>query len=130
MKTQTTLLILFVSFLTPVKASAEPFEVLPEGEVVFNVAATTSGIFTCLSYPAPIGGVPCIGSGTSSVTLGSGANTTTLTFHGIDSTFQAVGGNVQDPFHWERLRQIPQRARCSSSPPYRLAPIVQYCSSA
>ena len=48
MKTQTTLLILFVSFLTPVKASADPF--------VFNVAATTSGVFTCLSYSAPIVG--------------------------------------------------------------------------
>ncbi|HEX2461966.1 MAG TPA: PEP-CTERM sorting domain-containing protein [Vicinamibacterales bacterium] len=82
MKTQTTLLILFVSFLTPVKASADAIEVLP----VFNVAATTSGVFHCHFA------LPCIGSGTSSVTLGSGANTTTLTFHGIDSTFQLVGG--------------------------------------
>ena len=83
MKTQTTLLILFVSFLTPVKASADPFEVLPGGEIVFNVAATTSGVFHC--DPA----IPCTGSGTSSITLGSGMNTATLTFHGIDSTFQA-----------------------------------------
>jgi hypothetical protein len=56
---------------------------------VFNVAARTSGVFRCSDYGPFIGGIPCTGSGTSSVTLGSGANAATLTFHGIDSTFQA-----------------------------------------
>jgi hypothetical protein len=89
MKTPTVLLIFVVSFLTAAKASADRVEALP----VFNVAAQTFGIFTCLNYGPTIGGIPCTGSGTSSVTVGSGANTTTLTFHGIDSTFQVIGGS-------------------------------------
>ena len=86
MKTRTAVLILFGCLVTAGNAAADPFEVLPAGEAVFNVAATTSGVFHCHFA------LPCIGSGTSSVTLGSGANTATFTFHGIDSTFQVLGG--------------------------------------
>jgi hypothetical protein len=95
MNTRTTVLILFGCLATSGTAAADPFEVV-DGEVLFNVAARTSGVFTCLNYGPLIGEVPCAGSGTSSVTLGSGANTATLTFHGIDSTFQA-GSRRQRP---------------------------------
>jgi hypothetical protein len=95
MNTRTTVLILFGCLATSGTAAADSFEVV-DGEVLFNVAATTSGVFTCLSYGPTIGGVPCTGSGTSSVTIGSGDNMATLTFHGIDSTFQA-GSRGQRP---------------------------------
>jgi hypothetical protein len=43
-------------------------------------ALSTDGVFTCLHSLA------CTGSGTSSVRLGSGSNTATLTFNGVDTT--------------------------------------------
>jgi hypothetical protein len=43
-------------------------------------AFSTDGVFTCVRS------LPCTGSGTSSVTLGSGSNTATLTFNGVDTT--------------------------------------------
>jgi hypothetical protein len=95
MNTRTIVLALFGGLAASGTAAADPFEVV-DGEVLFNVAARTSGVFTCLNYGPLIGGVPCTGSGTSSVTLGSGANTATLTFQGIDSTFQA-GSRGQRP---------------------------------
>lgn len=70
-------------------ARADPYTILPNGDLVFNTALTTQGVFTCL---API---PCSGSGTNSVTLGSGANTGTLTFTGVDTRIQV--GNVALP---------------------------------
>ena len=84
MKTRVIFLILFGCLVTSGNAAADSIEALP----VFNVAVTTRGGFQCLFAE-----LACTGSGTSSVTLGTGANTTTLTFHGIDSTFQLVGGD-------------------------------------
>jgi hypothetical protein len=55
-----------------VDAAADPF--------VFNTAVATGGVFTCL------GSVACEGSGTSAVTLHSGANMATLRFTGVDTT--------------------------------------------
>jgi PEP-CTERM motif len=43
-------------------------------------AFSTGGIFTCRPTLA------CSGTGTNSVNLGSGSNTATLTFHGVEST--------------------------------------------
>ena len=73
--------------LTAATAGADPYTVLPNGTVVFNASLTTSGIFTCL------GGIPCSGSGTNSVTIGSGANTSTLTFTGVNTMLQ-IGNTV------------------------------------
>jgi hypothetical protein len=72
--------------LPPVSAGAEPFTILPDGNVVFNVAYTTTGVFQCHT-------AMCTGSGTSSVTLGAGDNATTLTFTGVSAT-AAVGNTL------------------------------------
>ena len=65
---------------------AEPFVILPSGELAFNMSFTTQGTFTC---------TVCTGSGTNSVTFGSGGNTVTLTFTGVDTTVQV--GAVKVP---------------------------------
>jgi len=68
-------------------ARAESFNLLPDGSLTVNAAYTTHGVFTCQP------GVPCSGSGTTSVTLGSGANTVTISFSGTD-TVVAIGNTV------------------------------------
>jgi PEP-CTERM motif-containing protein len=45
-----------------------------------NGAYTTSGIFTCFHA------IACTGSGTNSVTLGTGSNAATITFNGLSAT--------------------------------------------
>jgi PEP-CTERM motif len=53
--------------------------VLPDGNVVFNdVGIETQGVFRC---PRAFSG--CSGSGTNSVTLGTGSNRATITFTGL-----------------------------------------------
>lgn len=74
------------SVLSAGVANADTFTILPNGEVAFNTVLTSRGAFTCLRT------VPCMGSGTSSITIGSGANTATLTFAGVNTAFQA--GNI------------------------------------
>jgi hypothetical protein len=54
-----------------------------------DAALTTGGIFTCRPTLA------CSGTGTNSVMLGSGSNTATLTFHGVDT--DVVISNVANP---------------------------------
>ena len=71
-------------------ASADPLTILPNGDLIFNVALTSHGVWTCSSV------MPCTGSGTNSVTLGSGDATRTLTFEGIDTALSL--GNVARPF--------------------------------
>lgn len=78
-----TALCLFLIFAA-VEARADPYTILPNGDLAFNAAYTSHGVFTC--PPS----VPCAGSGTNSVTLGTGANTLTLTFSGVNNT-AAVG---------------------------------------
>jgi PEP-CTERM motif-containing protein len=50
----------------------------------FSVTATlaTSAVFSCNS------GIPCSGEGTNTLTIGSGANVATLTFRGVDTSFE------------------------------------------
>ena len=55
-------------------AQADPF--------VVNATLVTSGVFSCNS------GIPCSGEGTNSLTIGSGANTATLTFRGVNTSFE------------------------------------------
>src|SRR5918996_921035 len=86
MTTRTILALIALSALSAGVAHADPYTVLPNGDVVFNTVMTSSGAFTCLRT------VPCTGSGTSSITIGSGANTATMTFAGVNTSFQA--GNI------------------------------------
>jgi hypothetical protein len=68
---------------------AEPFTILPNGQVAFDTALTTSGVFRCQ------GTIACSGSGTNSVTLGSGDNRATITFTGLTTSLQVT--NVAQP---------------------------------
>ncbi len=77
---------LILCLVSAAGARAEPYSILPNGDVVFNVVLTTSGMFTCLRS------IPCAGSGTDSITVGTGDQTATLTFRGVERSFQA--GNV------------------------------------
>src|SRR4026208_1382281 len=61
---------------------AEPFVILPSGELAFNTTFSTQGVFSCQL---------CTGSGTNSVTFGSGGNTVTITFTGVSNTTLLVG---------------------------------------
>ena len=56
---------------------ADPFVILPNGELEFNTSFSTQGVLVCN---------PCTGSGTNSVVFGSGANTVTLTFIPVSNT--------------------------------------------
>ena len=76
-----------VAFLLclPTLATADPFTILPNGDLQFNVALKTTGIFTCT------GGVPCSGSGTNAIQIGSGENVASIAFVGVDTTAAVVG---------------------------------------
>jgi hypothetical protein len=82
-------LAIVLCLLPAARAQADPFTILPNGDLLFNVSMRSSGFFTCL------GEIPCTGSGTNSVSLGTGSATATLTFRGVESEFQA--GNVVTP---------------------------------
>lgn len=84
MRSPILLALIVSSILSAGVANAEPFTILPDGSVVFNTVLTSSATFTCLST------VPCTGSGTNSVTIGSGASTATLTFTGVSTSFQTA----------------------------------------
>ena len=88
MRTRTAVAVFLVLVASAGAARADPFTILPNGDVVFNTVLTTSGVFTCVRS------VPCTGSGTSTVTLGSGDQTATLSFTGVERTLQ-VGNRVQ-----------------------------------
>lgn len=68
---------------------AEPFTILPDGQVAFDTALMTSGVFRCQ------GRIECSGSGTNSVTLGSGSKQATITFTGVTTTLQVT--NIAQP---------------------------------
>jgi hypothetical protein len=77
------------AFLATVDARAEPFTILPGGDLVFNTSLTTQGTFTCGSV------VTCTGAGTSAITLHSGGGTATFTFSGVSRSI--VVGNTTIP---------------------------------
>jgi hypothetical protein len=70
------------------EARADAFTILPGGNLVFNLNATTQVSFVC--HPT----APCAASG-NSVTFGDGANTTTFTFTG--SVLNTTVRNVSVP---------------------------------
>jgi PEP-CTERM motif len=73
----------------PASVQAEPFTV-QNGSVVFNVVVSTHGFFTCQ------GTLQCSGTGTDSVTFGSGDRFATVTFTGVTDAAAQVG-NRQTP---------------------------------
>lgn len=81
--------VILLILLAAKTAQAEPFTILPNGDLVFNVSVSTTGVFTCGSA------VRCTGSGTDSITLHSGSGTATFTFTGASAS-DAVG-NVLVP---------------------------------
>jgi hypothetical protein len=82
---------LIVAVLTTSEAAAEPYTILPGGDLIFNVSLMTQGTFTCGAA------TPCSGSGTNSITIGAGAGTATFTFSGVSTT--AAVGNTTVPIN-------------------------------
>jgi hypothetical protein len=80
---------LIFAVLTTSEAAAEPYTILPGGDLIFNVSLMTQGTFTCGAA------TPCSGSGTNSITIGAGAGTATFTFTGVSTT--AALGNTTVP---------------------------------
>ena len=78
---------LVLAVLTASEAAAEPYTILPGGDLVFNVALTTQGFFACR------GASICSGGGTNSITIGEGIGTATFTFTGVSAT-AAVGNTL------------------------------------
>lgn len=76
-----------VSLLVVRGAAAEPFTILPDGNLVFNVAVSSMGVFTCSTL------ITCSGSGTNAITIGNGSSSATLTFSGVDTAAQ-LGGHA------------------------------------
>ncbi len=71
--------------IASITVRADPFVILPNGELAFNTSFTSTGAFTCQV---------CSGSGTNSVTFGSGANTLTLTYLGLNNSLVVGGQSV------------------------------------
>jgi PEP-CTERM motif len=90
-----TLVLLALSVLIPFTgaALATPFTILPNGDLEIDVAFTTQGVLSCNRGQF---GLPpdqaCSGSGTNSIVFGSGANTATLTFFGVNATVSNIAG--------------------------------------
>ena len=78
---------LVFAIFTTAQAAAEPYTILPGGDLVFNVALTTQGFFTCR------GATICSGGGTDSITIGEGIGTATFTFTGASAT-AAIGNRL------------------------------------
>jgi hypothetical protein len=78
---------LVFAIFTTSQAAAEPYTILPGGDLVFNVALTTQGFFTCR------GATICSGGGTNSITIGEGIGTATFTFTGASAT-AAIGNRL------------------------------------
>jgi hypothetical protein len=89
-KTRTALAVFLATCLSVSTAAADPFTVLPNGELVFNVDFSSEGAFRCLS------GIVCSGSGTNTVTIGSGENVSRISFIGQDGSAQ-IGGTALVP---------------------------------
>ena len=76
-------LTIFTSVLfASVEARADPFTILPNGDLLFNTSLMTVGTFSCGSV------VTCSGAGTNSITLHSGHGTATFSFTGVSTAIQ------------------------------------------
>lgn len=72
--------VLLVSLLYPRPAVADPFRVLPSGDLVFDTTVRASGMFGCV--------IVCEGEGTNAITFGSGGS---LTFTGFEVSAPLAG---------------------------------------
>jgi hypothetical protein len=81
MRIAVVLLLALVSSVAPV--AADPVTIGPDGTPLFHVRLTTEAAFGCRQS------LPCT-AGSNSITFGSGANTTTVTFTGVDTSI-AIG---------------------------------------
>jgi hypothetical protein len=67
--------------------------------IVFPTSFATSGTFGCHGLPGfhktP---VPCSGEGTNSITVGSGENTATITFNGVNTSVDVTNQRQTVPF--------------------------------
>jgi hypothetical protein len=95
----TTLLGLAFLVLARVDVAADPFSILPNGELAVDTAFTTQGIFTCPSS------IACVGSGTNSITLSSGMSTLTLSFTGVETSL--LVGNTVVPVGLGAIESVP-----------------------
>jgi PEP-CTERM motif len=69
------------SLVYPAAARADPFTVLPDGSLLVETIFSTHGAFTCR--------VPmCSGTGTDTITFGTGDNHGTVTFTGVNQDVQ------------------------------------------
>ena len=82
MKLSVALGVVVATFCSATQVTADPFTVLPNGDLVFNTSFTTQGVFTCLPT------IMCSASG-SSVTINSGGNLATISFTGASADIQA-----------------------------------------
>ena len=79
------LLLAVVASVAPV--AADPVTIGPDGTPLFHVRLTTEAAFGCRQ------GLSCQG-GSNSITFGSGADTTTVTFTGVETSI-AIGNTSQ-----------------------------------
>jgi hypothetical protein len=79
-----------LSLLTARGAAADPFTILPDGNLVFNAAIKATGEFRCSTL------ISCTGSGTDAITITNGESTATLTFSGVDTALQ-IGAHALTP---------------------------------
>jgi hypothetical protein len=75
--------LVLVSLLAATNARADTFTIQPDGSVLLDTSLMTRGVFTCMLSQ-------CSGSGTNTVTLGTGANTATITFTGLDTSIEVT----------------------------------------
>lgn len=86
MRIAVVLLLALAASVAPV--NADPVTIGPDGTPLFHVRLATDAAFGCRQS------LPCTGGGTSSITFGSGANTTTVTFTGVETSI-AIGNTAQ-----------------------------------
>jgi hypothetical protein len=75
--------LVLVLLLVATSARADTFTIQPDGSVLLETSLMTRGVFTCMLSQ-------CSGSGTNSVTLGTGASTATITFTGLDTSIDVT----------------------------------------
>ena len=67
--------------------------------IVFPTSFATSGTFGCQGLSGfPKTPIPCSGEGTNSLTVGSGANTATITFNGVNTSIDVTNQRQTVPF--------------------------------
>jgi hypothetical protein len=87
MKIRVALGAVILSVFAVVHVRAEPFTVLPDGNIVFNTDFASRGVFTCRLRM-------CSGTGTNTVAFESSTGTATITFTGVDASIQ-VGSKTR-----------------------------------